>query len=169
MFVFKWYTLIFLFLGAVAYFNGVLLEGIVLFLSFQAIRYAFPTTYHNKESFYMCMAITFVSIWLCAPKVLPFSYSLFSCLFTATLVAWYAWYYQDKKDKMLFNMSEEQLRRYAASKGVSELMCDTLVLKLIKNYRWCEIQAERTYTKDGIRYHRETLEKKLKIKFKSEK
>ena len=61
-------------------------------------------------------------------------------------------------------MTEEELRNYAKSKHISENMIDTLVLRVIYNYKWVEIQQERNFTKDGIRYHKEQLNKKLNIK-----
>ena len=61
-------------------------------------------------------------------------------------------------------MEENDLRAYAISKHISENMIDTLVLRLKENYRWCEIQQERGYTKEGIRYHKETLQKMLCVK-----
>ena len=51
-------------------------------------------------------------------------------------------------------MSEEELRQYAQSKGLSEPICDTLVLKIIHNYRWVDIQKERKYSKTAIIYHK---------------
>lgn len=65
----------------------------------------------------------------------------------------------------LYSMTEIELRNYAKSKGLSEPIIDTLVLKIIKNYRWVDIQNELNFTKDGIRYHKEKIIEKLDIKF----
>ena len=63
----------------------------------------------------------------------------------------------------LYAMSEEELRTFARSKGLSEMIVDTLVLKVIHNYKWIEIQEERNYTKEGIRYHKNRIFKAKKF------
>ena len=60
-------------------------------------------------------------------------------------------------------MSETELRQYAQSKGLSETICDTLVLRVINNYRWVDIQRAMNFSKDGIRYHKEQIIKKLSV------
>ena len=60
-------------------------------------------------------------------------------------------------------MSEEELRNYAKSKHLSEMMIDTLVLKVIHNYKWVEIQHERNYSKTAIIYHKKQICKTLNI------
>ena len=64
----------------------------------------------------------------------------------------------------LYKMSEEELRQFAQSKGLSETICDTLVLRIIHNYRWVDIETERNFTKRGIDYHKEQIIKKLGFK-----
>ena len=75
--------------------------------------------------------------------------------------------YIDLKNKAvndIYNLNEEQLRNYAKGKGLSETIIDTLVLRVIHNYRWVDIQKELNYSKDGIRYHKEQISKKLNIR-----
>lgn len=63
----------------------------------------------------------------------------------------------------IYKMSEAELRQYAQSKGLSENICDTLVLKVIQNYRWVDIEKERNFTKEGIRYHKQRIIEVLEI------
>ena len=57
----------------------------------------------------------------------------------------------------LYKMTEEELRNYALSRGLSENICETLVLRIKHCYRWVDIEKERNFTKDGIRYHKERI------------
>lgn len=64
----------------------------------------------------------------------------------------------------IYSLTEDELRNFAKSKGLGEQIVDTLVLKVIHNYKWVEIERERNYSKDGIRYHKEKLNKVLGFK-----
>ena len=64
----------------------------------------------------------------------------------------------------LYKMTEMELRQYAQSKGLSEPICDTLVLRIIHNYRWVDIERAKNFTKRGIDYHKEQIIKKLGFK-----
>lgn len=133
----------------------------------------------------MCLTITIftLSIVICPPI---YTYMLFSILlaYIDCLCLWFIQDWLNKKadNKMLnyqiyelicqlktyknidlYKMSEEELRQYAQSKGLSEPICDTLVLKIIHNYRWVDIQKERKYSKEGIRYHKEQIIAKLEV------
>ena len=70
---------------------------------------------------------------------------------------------KEYKNIDIYKMSEAELRQYAQSKGLSENICETLVLKVIQNYRWVDIEKERNFTKEGIRYHKERIIKALEI------
>ena len=63
----------------------------------------------------------------------------------------------------IYKMSEVELRQYAQSRGLTENICETLVLRVIQNYRWVDIEKERNFTKEGIRYHKERIIKALEI------
>lgn len=64
---------------------------------------------------------------------------------------------KEYKNIDLYKMTETELRQYAQSRGLSENICETLVLKVIQNYRWIDIEKERNFTKEGIRYHKERI------------
>ena len=171
---------------AVAAIFGKYLEAVCFLAAFFSLRYKFDTTYHsNSIVICMCLTITIftLSIVICPPI---YTYMFFSILFAYVdcLCLWFIQDWLNKKadNKMLnyqiyelicqlkqyknidlYKMSEEELRQYAQSKGLSEPICDTLVLKIIHNYRWVDIQKERKYSKDGIRYHKEQIIAKLEV------
>lgn len=61
----------------------------------------------------------------------------------------------------IYQMPEYELRQYAASKGLSEVVIETLVLKVIYHYKNVEIQQERGYSKSAINYHLKIIKEKL--------
>lgn len=169
-----------------------LFECFVFYIPFWYIRVHFSDTYHSK-TWNFCKYSTRVMLCLgvFVMWILPIKYTLFNSLFVAfgcCLILYLVAIEVRQKDGLLkrnkelnkefellleklkkyknidiYSMTEEELRAYAQSKGLSENICDTLVLKVIKNYRWVDIQKELNYTKDGIRYHKQKIIEKLEI------
>lgn len=63
----------------------------------------------------------------------------------------------------LYRMNEEELRKFGQSNGLNEQTCDTLVFRVIHHYRWVDIERETNFSKEGIRYHKEQIVKKLGV------
>jgi hypothetical protein len=104
---------------------------------------------------------------------LPIGISIVSSVFVAMGLTYVLYKVQWLIDKGLqkidlkehiYSLTEDELRTFAKSKGIGEQIIDTLVLKVIYNYKWAEIERERNYSKDGIRYHKEKLNKVLGFK-----
>lgn len=165
---------------------GKYLESLCFLTAFFSLRYKFPTTYHS-DSVIVCMTLT-ISIFSLSIVICPPIYTyVFFCILFAYLDCFILWFIKDRKDQILqnkildaqlyevmcelkeykkidlFKMSEQELRQFAQSRGLSETMCDTLVLKIIHNYRWVDIQKQLNFSKDGIRYHKEKIIEKLNI------
>lgn len=135
-----------------------------------------------------CFILTEIIIWFSIPITLPLSVSLLSSIPVAFFICLFGYYVADRLKEIeynrvlnqrvdellvkidmlenvkIFSMTEDELRNYAKSKGLSETICDTLALKVIHNYRWVDIQKELNFSKDGIRYHKEQIIKKLGVK-----
>ena len=143
-----------------------------LLTGYTGLRWCFPTTWHAKKTL-SCICYSIIIFCVCTTLCLPIGMSLLWSVVVAMVLTYLLYKYQKlcdmavtkatNKDE-LYAMSEEELRIFAKSKGLSEMIVDTLVLKVIHNYRWCEIQKERNYTKTGIDYHKEAIKKKLNIK-----
>ena len=162
------------------------IEGLSFCISHICIRPAFDRQFHFNKMAY-CFILTEVIIWFSIPITLPLSVSLLSSIPVAFFICLFGYYVADRikeieynkilnqrVDELLvkidmienvniFSMTEDELRNYAKSKGLSETICDTLVLKVVHNYRWVDIQKELNFSKDGIRYHKEQIIKKLRI------
>jgi hypothetical protein len=164
---------------SVAYLCNKLLITIAFYIPFHYFRHAFPKVYHSKignplMNLIGCIIFSCLCYFVAMRLMLPINISIFSSVLVGMLINYTLYKIQDYLDlqlqhnKSLLNlceMTEEQLRNYAISKGVSEMMVDTLVLKLKYNYRWVDIRKERNYTRRGMDYHKENLEKKLNIRF----
>lgn len=152
-------------------------EAIMFCISHIVIRRYFDKQYHCGTTA-VCLFTTFSIIFLGIAQALPVALSLLSTIPVSFLVCWIGYLAQYKIDLLkhnkelkrelenisLYRMTEDELRNFAKSKNISEPLIDTLVLRVIHNYKWVDIEKERNFTKDGIRYHREQLNKKLNIK-----
>ena len=141
------------------------------------IRRYFDKQYHCGTTT-VCLITTLGVAFLGISRSLPLAISLLSTIPMAFVICWIGYLVQYKVDLLKYNrelkkqledidlykMTKEELRNYAKCKNISEPLIDTLVLRVIHNYKWVEIEQARNFTKDGIRYHREQLNKKLNIK-----
>jgi hypothetical protein len=163
----------------VAYFADKLLLTILFYIPFHTFRVSFPKVYHTKigtplMNIMGCGMFSSLCYFIAMRLMLPLCISIFSSVVVGILINHILFKIQDNFDSKkvkahslyeLCKMSEDELRTYAVSKKLSEMMVDTLVLKLIYNYRWVDIRKERNYTRRGIDYHKKIIEKKLNIKF----
>lgn len=162
-------------------------EAFIFVLCHWFIRIQFPKEYHHVVP-EMCRIITACVTFFGICLILPIQYSLFSAIPINYLIAWVGFIkktsdeFEVKCEELeieieqiiielkrhknidLYKMSEEELRQYAQSKGLSEVICDTLVLRVINHYRWVDIERELKFSKDGIRYHKEQIIEKLGFK-----
>ena len=150
----------------------------LFYIPFHSFRYAFPKVFHARgcKPIFNLLHCGLLSLlcYCCAMKLsLPLNISIFACVLIGILINFILYKVEDyismqrKLTKNLYDlcqMSEDDLRAYAISKHIGENMVDTLVLRVKHNYKWCEIQEARAYSKDGIRYHKETLQRVLGIK-----
>lgn len=163
------------FLGIVGFYAWLIdkvWQTIILLVAYTLFRWCYPTTWHAKTT-QQCFAYSILIFCFCTTLCLPIGVSIVSSVFVAMGLTFVLYKVQCLIDKGLhkidlkeyvYSLSEEELRNFAKSKGVGEQIIDTLVLKVVHNYKWAEIERERNYSKDGIRYHREKLNKVLGFK-----
>lgn len=166
-------------IGLCAFINQKYFECIILFASFVALRYAFPTTYHSA-SFWLCMFWSIAIFVIALPNVLPIRLSLLFGVLVGLLVDYILYKIQtviDAKKKVesletkikdyeqpnIYKMTEAELRQYGASKSLSELQQDILVFRVQDHLRISEICEYRNYGRTTIKYHIAEIKKKLNI------
>lgn len=162
------------------------IEAFSLLVSFFTLRYKFDKTYHCSSTG-LCTFISISIFWLAIPISLRVEYSFLCGIIISFIICLICYLVQcmvdnsnllKEKDKQieylckelnkyanidLYSMNEEELRNYARSKGLSEVIIDTLILKILHNYRWIDIMNERNYSKTAIRYHKKQIIEKLSI------
>ena len=163
----------------IAYFSNKIVETLFFYVAWRVFRFAVPKIFHFKGktplmSILGCMFCSSFVFAVAIQLMLPISISIFSSVLVGILMNFTLYKIQDyldlkkkvaKETINIYEMTEDKLRNYAKSKLLSEMMIDTLVLKVIHNYRWCEIMEERHYSRTAIKYHKKCIENKLNIKF----
>lgn len=163
------------------------LESVIFFICHWLIREQFTKQYHHIVPA-ICRTITACVLFFGVSFTLPLELSLLSAIPICYFISWVGFIkrvsdeFEIKCEELevridqliielkqyknidLYKMTEEELRRYAQSKGLSEPICDTLVYRVIKHYRWVDIERERNFSKEGIRYHKEQIIDKLGFK-----
>ena len=118
---------------------------------------------------------------------LPLSISLLSTIPICFLISWVGYVVQDRIDQIaenkalqneidnlvgkikeyeninLYKMTETELRQYGASKLLSEVQQDILVMRVIEHLKISEICKYRNYGRTTIKYHIAEIKKKLNI------
>ena len=155
-----------------------IIETIFFYLCWLAFRFIFPKEYHyrhSKKPIYNilgCLLWTNIIFWIVIPNMFPLGTSIFASVVASLFVNTILYKFQDYLDLKkqvgnntidIYSLSEEELRNYAKSKGLGEMMIDTLVLKVIYNYKWTEIQSERNYSRSAIKYHKKRINQNLNI------
>ena len=162
----------------VAYFSDKIVEVLLFYLVWRVFRFAYPKVFHCKlntplMSIVGCLFCSILCFMIATKLMFPVNISIFSSVIVGICINYLLYKAQDylelkkqvaKQTIDIYKMTEDELRAYARSKGLSEMIIDTLILRVIHNYKWVEIQNERNYTKDGIRYHKEKINKTLGIK-----
>ena len=173
LFKYSAYLVIFACIFTFGYLTDKFVASIFLFVAYLSLGYLFPKTWHSK-SFLRCIFWSIASFFVAIELTPELSVSILSSIvvgiiFDAILhkISDYTDLVRNKAQQsceMIYKMDEAELRMYAKMKGLAEVMIDTLVLRVLHNYKWVEIQQERAYSKTAIRYHKQIIEKTLKIK-----
>ena len=162
---------------SIAFLTGRYLETLFFYITWTMFRLCVPKVFHvrNKKPLMNIVGCLFCSVFLYVISmklILPLGVSIFSSVLVSIFINYCLYKVQDyidikkqllNKVKNIYSMTEDELRTYARSKQLSEMMIDTLVLRVIHNYKWVEIMAERNYSKTAIRYHKKQICKCLKI------
>ena len=149
------------------------IEAVCYLIAFFSLRYKFYNTYHH-EKVWACLCITISMFVISIILIKPLYLSIFSSILFALLDCCALYYVQEffdarkiarkYRERTIWSMNESELRDFAKSKGLSPQIVETLVLRVIHNKKWVEIQELNNYTREGIRYHRDRINQKLQIK-----
>lgn len=157
-------------------------ESILFCISHTFIRNAFKKQYHCGTTA-LCLSFTLGIGWIGITTSLPLEVSSLSSVPICFIIAFLGFIAQDRIDIIiltkgleteianlkennkieLYKMTEEQLRQFGASKGLSETQQDILVYKVIEHLKISEICEYRNYGRTTIKYHISEIKRKLNI------
>ena len=150
------------------------------------IRKYFDKQYHSG-SIAVCMFITLSVIFFGIAYALPTAISLLSTIPMCFAISWVGYITQDRIDNLrnnkilqneldnalakisyyeklnIYKMSETELRQYGASRGLSKLQQDIIVMRVIEHLKISEICRYRNYGRTTIKYHIAQIKQKLDI------
>lgn len=161
-------------------------EAIMFCTAHIVIRKRFDKQYHSGTAA-VCMFITLSVAFFGILYTLPIALSLLSTIPMCLLISWIGYVVQDRADNIrnnkilqnqldealakikeyenidLYKMTEDELRQYGASRGLSELQQDILVMRVIEHLKISEICRYRNYGRTTIKYHIAQIKQKLDI------
>lgn len=161
-------------------------EAVLFCVSHLVIRMHFDKQYHCGTTA-MCLTLTLTIAFFGIASVLPLSASLLSTIPICFLISWVGYVVQDRVDVIaenkgiqkeldtllvkikeyedidLYKMTEQELRQYGASRQLSEVQQDILVMRVIEHLKISEICRYRNYGRTTIKYHIAEIKKKLNI------
>lgn len=147
-------------------------ETLFLLIVFFSLRNKFPTTFHC-DRLLSCGFWTLVVFAIAIPHTLPITISLFSSIAIGCLVDFILYKIQVSvstatelrkiKERTVWDMTEDELRRYGASKMLSEVQQDILVMRVLQHLKISEICEYRNYGRTTIKYHLAEIKRKLNI------
>ena len=181
------FTLVIAFVFLCAWIFNKYIEATMFCVSHIVIRKYFDKQYHCGTTA-TCMFITLSIAFFGILYTLPLTLSLLSTIPICYLISWVGYIVQDRIDQIaenkhlqgeidllvdkvreyenidLYKMSETELRQYGASKLLSEVQQDILVMRVIEHLKISEICKYRNYGRTTIKYHISEIKKKLNIR-----
>lgn len=180
------YLIVIAFISFYAWLFDKPIEAVMFCVSHIVIRRYFDKQYHCGKTA-LCLLVTlsigFFGILTC----LPITISLLSTIPVCFVICGVGYVIQDRIDDIIiidklkkeneqlnktlsekeipniYNMDEDELRQYGASKHLSELQIDILVFRVKDHLRISEICEYRNYGRTTIKYHIAEIKKKLNI------
>ena len=167
------YVVILVALFSVSWLCDKVINTVIILMSYGVTRWAFPLTYHAKTD-KGCIMFTIACFSIAIIIALPINLSIVASVIVGMVISTFLFFLQyfldliaeqkEKEKEYLYKMSEEELRKHGASKGLTEIQQDILVHRIIDNLKISEICEYRKYGRTTIKYHIGEIKKKLNLK-----
>ena len=162
------------------------IEAVMFCVAHTVIRMLFDKQYHCGTTA-LCLTLTLSIGFFGIASCLPLRVSLLSTIPICFGIAAIGYVVQDRVDTIadlhkaqaeidnlvakvyeqerinLYKMTENELRQYGASKMLSEIQQDILVMRVIEHLKISEICSYRNYGRTTIKYHIAEIKRKLNI------
>ena len=163
-----------------------IIQAVMFSVAHIVIRTYFDKQYHCGTTA-TCMFTTLSIAFFGIMYTCPLGLSLLSTIPICFVICWVGYVVQDRIDQIaenkalqneidnlvgkikeyeninLYKMTETELRQYGASKLLSEIQQDILVMRVIEHLKISEICKYRNYGRTTIKYHIAEIKKKLNI------
>ena len=180
------FTLVIAFVFICAFIFNKFIEAIMFCVAHIVIRKYFDKQYHCGTTA-TCMFTTLSIAFFGIMYTFPLALSLLSTIPMCFFISWVGYVVQDRIDQIaekkylqievdsliakikeyenidLYKMTETELRQYGASKMLSEVQQDILVMRVIEHLKISEICKYRNYGRTTIKYHIAEIKRKLNI------
>ena len=180
------YTLVIAFVFLCGWLFDKIIQAVMFSVAHIVIRKYFDKQYHCGTTA-TCMFTTLSIAFFGIMYTFPLTLSLLSTIPICFLICWVGYVVQDRIDQIaenkalqneidnligkikeyeninLYKMTETELRQYGASKLLSEIQQDILVMRVIEHLKISEICKYRNYGRTTIKYHIAEIKKKLNI------
>lgn len=167
------YVVILVALFFVSWIVDKVINTVIILMSYGGTRWVFPLTYHAKTD-RGCIMFTIACFSIAIIIALPINLSIVASVIVGMVISTFLFFLQyfldliaeqkEKEKEYLYKMSEEELRKHGASKGLTEIQQDILVHRIIDNLKISEICEYRKYGRTTIKYHIGEIKKKLNLK-----
>lgn len=180
------FTLVIAFVFLLAWILNKYAEAVMFCVAHIVIRKYFDKQYHCGKTA-TCMFTTLSIAFFGIQYTLPIALSLLSTIPMCCFISWVGYVVQDRIDQIaerkylqievdnliaeikeyenidLYKMTETELRQYGASKMLSEVQQDILVMRVLEHLKISEICKYHNYGRTTIKYHIAEIKRKLNI------
>ena len=163
-----------------------IIQAIMFSVAHLIIRKYFDKQYHCGTTA-TCMFTTLSIAFFGIMYTFPLALSLLSTIPMCYFICWVGYIVQDRVDTIvenkhlqgevdsmiikikeyeninLYSLTETELRQYGASKLLSEIQQDILVMRVIEHLKISEICKYRNYGRTTIKYHISEIKRKLNL------
>lgn len=160
------------------------IEAVLFCISHLVIRAIFEKQYHCGTTV-LCLVLTMTIVFFGLMYTFPVELSLLSAVPMCWFISWVGYMAQDRIDFKsliknleeqldvalnkieqlcdidIYKMTEDELRQFGASKGLSETQIDVLTMRVIEHLKISEICKYKHYGRTTIKYHISEIKKKL--------
>lgn len=162
------YGIVFATISLMAIVTGKYIETIGLFMSFVALRYSFPKTWHSK-SFWRCIFISCIVFVFSIAFVPNKDVSLLACIAFGLCIDYVAYKYKDYEDIRLelykpFNVdtcTKAELLTRCREVGLSEENTELAVEFFVKKTKQSEIADRLCINEKSVQIRKKRLRQKL--------
>lgn len=146
------YAVIYIGIALAGIANHKYIETVFLLVSFVALRYCFPKTFHCNIV-YNCVFWSIILFWVGVPQTLPITISMFSSVIVGFVITYVLYLVQDyvdfktKAELTLFDLPKDRLQEYIDNSTLKDEEKLALKFYVIDHYKGEQFYNAMGYSK----------------------